>query len=315
MGRIYKKKFAFLLSLLFLLPILINKIIFILSERLSKEYNNNKTYHWRLGNISYDVMGSGKPILLIHGMGIGCSGREWDNNVSELSLYYKVYTIDLLGFGYSDRPKITYTAYMYSQLINDFIKNIIKQPVYVVSSSSSSIFATMACITKPNHFNKILMIEPTGIQNKPAENKDKWIRKLVESPILGTTIYNMLASKVYCKHMLNQNLFFAKECMITKDLIDCYYNNAHRGGGGNKFPFASFITNYMYWDMKMLLKQLTIPLYVVFGENANSNTDYIIEVIQSTKRDTEYAIFEKTRLLPHFENPIEFNNLLKNFFK
>lgn len=314
MGRSYKKKFTFLLSSILLFPIFINKSIFIMTKKLMKN-NDNKYYNWKLGNISYNIQGTGKPILLVHGIGIGCSGREWDNNVYELSLNYKVYTIDLLGFGCSDKPKMTYTSYMYSQLINDFIKDIIKKPVYIVSSSASTIFVTIACISKPNNFNKILMIEPNGINNKTAENKNKWTLRLTESPILGTTIYNIMASKLYCKYNLNQNLFYAKERMVTNNLIKCYYNNAHIGGENNKFPIASFINNYMNMDMKMLLKQLNVPLYVVFGENSNSNTNYNINVIQSLKANTECAVFEKTRLLPHYENPTEFNKLTKNFFR
>ena len=53
--------------------------------------------------------------------------------------------MDLLGCGCSDRPKITYTNFLYVQLITDFIKAVIKQPTDVLTSGLSGSFAVMAC--------------------------------------------------------------------------------------------------------------------------------------------------------------------------
>ena len=79
-------------------------------------------YKWRLGNIHYTKTGTGKPILLVHDLAPASSGFEWKNLVGKLSETYTVYTIDLLGFGRSEKPNLTYTNYLYVQLISDFYK-------------------------------------------------------------------------------------------------------------------------------------------------------------------------------------------------
>ena len=56
-----------------------------------------------------------------------------------------VYTIDLLGCGRSDKPNITYTNYLYVQLIDNFIKDVIKEKTDVVATGSSVSFTVMAC--------------------------------------------------------------------------------------------------------------------------------------------------------------------------
>ena len=40
--------------------------------------------------------------------GFGASSRHWRSNIAELSQTHKVYAIDMLGFGRSDKPRIEY---------------------------------------------------------------------------------------------------------------------------------------------------------------------------------------------------------------
>lgn len=62
---------------------------------------------------------------------------------------HTVYTIDLLGCGYSDKPNITYTAYMYTQLLNDFIVNVIARRVSVAATGQSAPLTIMAAYNNP----------------------------------------------------------------------------------------------------------------------------------------------------------------------
>jgi len=49
--------------------------------------------------LSYRVVGSGPPLLLIHGMGVTYS--IWENLIPQLSPYYKLIMVELLGHGSS----------------------------------------------------------------------------------------------------------------------------------------------------------------------------------------------------------------------
>ena len=126
------KKFAFsfvgLVSATLTSLFAINKTLDkIASSKNLLNTKNREIYHWRFGDISYHVSGEGKPILLIHDLKEDSSSVEWSGILQKLSRTNTVYTIDLLGCGLSDRPFITYTSYMYTQLVNDFIRNIIKK--------------------------------------------------------------------------------------------------------------------------------------------------------------------------------------------
>ena len=115
---------------------LVNK----LAESQAGELNTilkgeERRYPWKYGDVFYQVKGNreSKPLLLIHGFGPGASSFEWRKNVDALSEQFRVYTLDLLGYGLSDRPAIDYTAETYADLISDFLKEAIGKPAVVVA--------------------------------------------------------------------------------------------------------------------------------------------------------------------------------------
>ena len=82
-------------------------------------------FDWRGHRIAFTKRGSGPPLLLVHGIHAAAWSYEWHDNVEYLSRNNTVYTIDLLGFGRSDRPAIRYSARLYISLISDFVHQVI----------------------------------------------------------------------------------------------------------------------------------------------------------------------------------------------
>ncbi|MEL7333814.1 MAG: alpha/beta fold hydrolase, partial [Cyanobacteria bacterium J06560_2] len=63
------------------------------------------TWDWRGYDIKYVAYGEGPPIVLIHGF--GASIGHWRKNIPVLAAAgHRVYALDLLGFGDSDKPDL-----------------------------------------------------------------------------------------------------------------------------------------------------------------------------------------------------------------
>ena len=63
----------------------------------------------------------GPPILLIHGF--GASGFHWRRNVNPLAAAgYRVYAIDLIGFGKSSKPVIDYDSRLWREQCACFLR-------------------------------------------------------------------------------------------------------------------------------------------------------------------------------------------------
>ena len=128
---------------------IINQMIF--SSSVVKNLTNKETrstYKWKFGNISYTISGEGSPILLIHDLKSSCSLCEWDRIIKSLGRNHTVYAIDLLGCGHSDKPNITYTTYMYTQMIQDFVINVIHKKTDIIAQGDSAPMAIMTVYSK-----------------------------------------------------------------------------------------------------------------------------------------------------------------------
>ena len=201
---------------------IINKLVYYIStvDNLldSEKYSY---YDWRFGKIAYKKQGTGSPILLVHDLNVGSSSFEWNQIVDTLAKTNTVYTIDLLGCGCSDKPNLTYTNFLYVQLITDFIKHIIGEKTDVIASGESGSFILMACSNDDSVINRVLLVNPENLVKlaKIPTKRTKVFKYLICTPIIGTFIYNIAVNKktigedFYTSYYYNQNLVDEKSIM------------------------------------------------------------------------------------------------------
>lgn len=110
--------------------------------------------------VRYADLGSGTPVLLIHGL--GGSIESWTNNIEELAKTMRVIAIDLPGFGRSDKLKISYTIKFYRDFIVDFLKQLQIGKISMVGSSLGGHVAAETAISHPGLVKKLVLISPAG---------------------------------------------------------------------------------------------------------------------------------------------------------
>ena len=102
------------------------------------------TFRWKHGEIFYRHAGEGDapPVLFVHGVGAGARSFMWRRNFLPLSRDFRTYAVDLLGFGYSDKPAdAPYSSDLYVELLSDFLREVAGRPAAVVAHGLSSAFA------------------------------------------------------------------------------------------------------------------------------------------------------------------------------
>ena len=311
-----KLKNILLLTSILTVPTIINHAIFNkANEDKTNEKNHirfNNYYKWRFGKIYYNKKGSGTPLLLIHDTLPGSGSHEWNKAIDPLSKYYTVYSLDLLGYGYSDKPKITYSPYLYISLLNDFIQNVIKDKVYVVANGNSSSFTILTNAFNSGLFNKMILVSPKGFYKNKNDSKYNPLKKyILESPILGTSIYVMLTSKAAQKFYIPK--YVNDKSNISKKRINEYYKSAHYKGVNSKFSNAAYLANYLDTDISKHMKSIKSPIHVIWGANDELNPIDGFNVIADYAPHASLTVFEDTKSAPHIENPQAFSKVCKVF--
>lgn len=285
----------------------INKAISISSvmKNLLKT-DNGRFYNWRYGNIYYTKQGKGSPILLIHDLNPASSSYEWNKCIRHFTKKHTVYTLDLLGCGRSDKPNMTYSNYLFVQQITDFIKEVIgEQPDVVVTGESSS-FTLMACNMNPDQFNKIIVINPSSLMDLcKTPNKEKNALKfLIDMPIIGTLIYNIVFNSKNINNMFQENYYY-RDHMVPTKVLDTYYESAHLANAHGKYLLSSIKANYTNINILHALKKINNSIYLIGSKNQNNMTEIINSYI-SYNPSIEASYIENSKFLPQLEVPDKF---------
>ena len=109
--------------------------------------------------INYTVSGFGRPLIFLHGW--GCDLHTFDNLSVLLNEDYKVYQIDLPGFGESE-IKESLTVENYAYIINKFCLSLaINSPIIIGHSFGGRVAIMYA---SKYEVDKLVLIASPGIK-------------------------------------------------------------------------------------------------------------------------------------------------------
>lgn len=277
------------------------------------EKENDYYFETKFGKVRYNKYGTnGTPLLLIHNLESGSSSYEFHNVIKKLAETNIIYTVDLLGYGLSDKPQVTYTNYFHVTIIKNFINEIIKENTSIITSGDSSTIAFMLNALDSDCINKLYLINPQDLykMNFIPSKQNKMMQFIFETPILGTFIYYVLNSKEKTKNKLLDDYFYDYNKVSQND-IDKYYESTMIGGEDNKYTFASVNNYYTNINFLNALKNCKKKITIIAGEqeeNINEtikNYEYYNSFIQSN-------IIKETKKLPHLERPDEVVSIIQS---
>jgi len=286
-----------------------NKKIGLITNK--KENVQRLNYNWKYGKISYKKCGEGSPIILIHELDCGASNIEWDKLYEGLCENHCVYMIDLLGCGLSDKPYITYTNYLYVQLITDFINDIVQNNADIIASGNSSAIAAMSLLNQSDIINKIVMINPSTalLDNPNVIERKKIYEYVVGIPVIGTTVYNYFYNKENSRKK-SVDKFVDYENKEAYD--ESSYVNSHYDSSKSKYLFASMEKNLTDISIKRAIENADDKVMILCGEY-NPDKDDIEKCYQYHNEKISTKIISNSNAYPHIENAEETIKTIKDF--
>ena len=275
--------------------------------------NSGEVYLWKHGKLFYTVQGEGEPLLLIHDLSHFGSGKEWQSVIEALSQNRKVYTLDLLGCGRSDKPAITYTNYLFVQMITDFVKDVIKQKTDIIISGEACPIAITTSANNSDILGKILMVNPPSVSNTDIipNTNTRITKRIIELPIIGTFAFNVLNSKSNCFEKSIEE-YFTKDDYTSYTYSQTMYDASHKGRVGSKYILASIIGLYTNLSIRRPLTSIENEVYII-GGSFEPNIEEIISSYRAIKSNVNSTIIEGAKHFPHLETPEDFINSIEKY--
>ena len=275
-------------------------------------------WYWQGHRIKYTVKGQGKPLLLIHGF--GASLGHWRKNISHLAQEnYRVYALDLLGFGGSDKPPLDYTIELWRDLIKDFWQDHINEPTVFVGNSIGGLLVLMILADYPQISQGGVLINCAGGLNHRPDELNLPLRfimgsftKLVNSSLTGNFIFNRIRQKHRIRRTLHQ--VYSDRNPVTDELVDILYEPSCDPGAQK--GCASVLTAPPGPHPNSLLPHINQPLLVLWGSDDPWTPIAGSKIYQERAENGQNTIFhpiENAGHCPHDERPQQVNELILNW--
>jgi pimeloyl-ACP methyl ester carboxylesterase len=273
---------------------------------------NPQDQYVKVGNINtrfWAAGDKGTAVILIHGL--GGSVENWGLNIEALAQHHRVYAVDLVGFGRSDKPAGQPTLSQGIQFIKDFIDGQRIDKASLVGNSMGGLVVLQFAIQFPNKVGKLVLVDSAGLGREVV-----FLFRLAAIPLIGEFLTQ--PSRKGVAWLWGQIVY--DSTLVTDNLVEQTYQMASLPGAQRCLLSAlragvNFLGQRPDMTRSIVdnLATIAAPTMIFWGQQ-----DRIISVAHAhvaAKRmpNAKLHIFDHCGHMPQMEHSEEFNKLVLEF--
>jgi len=260
--------------------------------------------------VRFRVTGCGTPVLALHG--IGQSLDDWNEQHERLAEHHTVYSLDLPGFGFSQRMAGTATLARLASILPLFLDAVgVTAPVTVIGNSLGGAVAMTFAAGHPQRVAALVLANSAGFGQEVAVV----LRLLTIKPIRRALVQPNRKNSARTV----QSLFYDKALVTEQRVSHSYALSQRRAHSQTLLDLANDLGTFRgvrpHWRTALLeaLTQLNIPTLVMWGDHDHVLPSVHLNAARLAFPHAESHLFEKTGHMPQIERPDEFAALVKDF--
>lgn len=241
---------------------------------------------------AYVHQGSGgTPILLLHGF--DSSVFEFRRLLPLLAAKQETWSVDLLGFGFTDRPaKLSFTPAAIKSHLYAFWQTHIAQPMILVGASMGGAAAIDFALTYPDAVQALVLIDSAGFARGPA------IARFLFPP-LGELATSFLRSPKVRRNVSLQA--YADASFVTADSLLCAA--LHLQCPNWQQAIISFTKSGGYNFLADKIPGIEQPTLILWGDSDKILGIQDAEKFHNAIAHSKLVWIEQCGHVPHLEKP------------
>jgi len=250
------------------------------------------------GRLAYysDTSTAGRPLLLIHSINAAPSSREMQPLFDRYRAQRPVYSLDLPGFGHSERGERPYSPGLYAAAIGDMLAHIGDEPIDVLALSLSAEFAARAALAAPDRFASLVLISPTGFSRRPLPPPavGRIAHGVLSAPGLSAGLFGLVSSRGSIRFYLGKSF----NDSAPDALVDYAYRTSHQPGA--RHAPLMFLSTQLFTPnaFDRLYRPLTeLPVLAIADRDPYVSFERLPEMVAS------HANWQYERPAPHMGMP------------
>lgn len=276
-------------------------------DRWADKYARGKFVDLNGRRTHYIEAGQGEPVILLHGFFY--DSYLWAANLDVLAEHFKVYALDLWGFGYSTREALDYGYQLYAEQVLLFMDSVGIQHATLVGQSMGGGTAIQFCVQHPQRVDKLLLVAPAGMPySLPLTGK------FFNLPGIGEFFMGLNTDTIRKKNL--GDFWIHNKQLITDD----YFENVTRFQkvSGTTEASLSILRKEFFHTLRNeieRLAQIEISILIIWGREDKSIPVSCGQEMHHILDGSRLEILDEAGHVPNYEQAARFNQLALNFLK
>ena len=260
-------------------------------------------------NVRYWVEGEGPAVILVHGL--TCSAEFWQYNVAPLSQQYRVYALDLIGFGRSDKGVGEFSLPYGAAFIADFMDALgIERATLVGTSMGGAICAQFAAQFLPR-LEKLILVDSAAFGRELSLILRSW-----SFPIVGRVIFSLyqrlfpliIRWAFYDRGSVDREWISGAAAMLRMPGVKESSLEVIRIGVDIRGQ-----RDELLHDLHRQLRNMPAPTLIIWGSHDSAVPVSHAYAAQKLIPNSRVQMIDRSNHMPQLERPQEFNQLVLDF--
>ena len=242
---------------------------------------------------NYIAEGNGEPLLILPGW--GATSAVYNLIVKQLSEKFKVFVLDLPGFGITPEPSEPWTIDDYADFVTEFITKMDLTSLAIAGHSYGGRIIINLCSRElPFEINRVILIDSAGIKNPLSKEKQKKqaqykkLKKLFgKKPF--TTLFPQAVEKLQKKYGSSD---YANASPIMRQTL----------------------VNSVSQDYTDKIPCITQETLLIWGDLDTATPISDALTMNKLIKNSKLEVIKGTGHFPFIDSPFEFRKILKNYF-
>lgn len=258
----------------------------------------------------YRTAGDGDPpLLLIHGLGVAL--ESWQRNLEVLARQHRVFALDVVWFGKSDKPAREVTSDYFAEFIAGFMDAVGVRRAVLVGNSMGGMIAVKTALQYPDRVAGLVLVASAGFGPELA-----WwlrLRTVLAIPILRPSARTF-------RYALRQLVYDPR--VVTDEMLQVYVEMANQPGGWA--AYSRVLKSGANWqglkpavlnEIRDKAHAIRVPTLVIWGQQDRVVPVAHAEIARQRIPNARVHIFDRCGHAPMIEKADEFNTLVSGFVK
>jgi len=252
---------------------------------------------------------TGPPLVLIHGF--ASSTLVWSKVFLGLAESgFRVIAPDMLGFGYSGKPRNgEYTIERQARIVDQLLQRLQISSATIVGSSYGGAVAATCALDYGNRVSKLILVGAVS-DNRPLERK---LMRVFGAPVVGEVFSPLLIGSRRLLRMRMKKVYDRHAWVLDERRVDARHQPLRTSG-----TQRAMIRTVRGWDAERISREAHLikqPTLLMWGEDDIEIPLADGERLHQKISGSRLIVFLNCGHLPHEEYPETFTRIVSDFCK